>query len=315
MQQDELPLAVRMLVAGTSACIADVATFPLDTAKVRLQVQGEAKAPASGSGGVVQQVIPKLKYKGTAGTVLTIAREEGVRCLYNGLAAGLQRQMCFASVRIGYYDTVKAFYTHHAKNPSKGSPIDILVRCAAGITTGCMAVLVAQPTDVVKVRFQAQLKGEAQRYTGTLHAYKVIGKTEGIVNGLYKGMLPNAARNAIVNVGEIVVYDAVKDFILTKKLMEDNVPCHFTAAVLAGFAATVIASPVDVIKTRYMNAPLGKYKGAIDCAISTVKKEGAKAFYKGFIPSFTRLVSWNICMWITYEQMKRLAVKAYNSPK
>lgn len=29
---------VQLLTAGTSACIADLATFPLDTAKVRLQV-------------------------------------------------------------------------------------------------------------------------------------------------------------------------------------------------------------------------------------------------------------------------------------
>ena len=34
----EAKLWVQLLVAGTSACIADVVTFPLDTAKVRLQV-------------------------------------------------------------------------------------------------------------------------------------------------------------------------------------------------------------------------------------------------------------------------------------
>lgn len=32
------------------------------------------------------------------------------RSLYSGLSAGLQRQMCFASVRIGLYDTFKAIY-------------------------------------------------------------------------------------------------------------------------------------------------------------------------------------------------------------
>lgn len=31
-------LAVQLLTAGTAACIADFITFPLDTAKVRLQV-------------------------------------------------------------------------------------------------------------------------------------------------------------------------------------------------------------------------------------------------------------------------------------
>lgn len=32
--------AVKFVGAGTAACIADLVTFPLDTAKVRLQVRG-----------------------------------------------------------------------------------------------------------------------------------------------------------------------------------------------------------------------------------------------------------------------------------
>lgn len=45
------------------------------------------------------------------GTILTMVRNEGPRSLYNGLVAGLQRQMSFASIRIGLYDSVKHFYT------------------------------------------------------------------------------------------------------------------------------------------------------------------------------------------------------------
>ena len=50
--------------------------------------------------------------KGMLSTILTISRTEGVRALYSGLAPGLQRQMCFASVRIGLYDSVKATYSN-----------------------------------------------------------------------------------------------------------------------------------------------------------------------------------------------------------
>ena len=75
--------------------------------------------------------------------------------------------------------------------------------------------------------------------------------------------------------------------------------------IFSGFCTTVVASPIDVIKTRYMNSAAGEYKGAIDCGIRTVIEEGAQALYKGFTPSFCRLVSWNIVMWLTYEQLKR----------
>ena len=66
----------------------------------------------------------------------------------------------------------------------------VLIRIAAGVTTGALAVTCAQPTDVVKVRLQAQVNvgaGGAVRYNGALHAYKTIAKREGI-QGLWKGM-------------------------------------------------------------------------------------------------------------------------------
>lgn len=52
-----------------------------------------------------------IRYRGVFGTISTMIRTEGPRSLYNGLVAGLQRQVCFASIRIGLYDTVKDFYT------------------------------------------------------------------------------------------------------------------------------------------------------------------------------------------------------------
>lgn len=65
-------------------------------------------------------------------------------------------------------------------------------------------------------------------------------------------------------------------------LSTDNLPCHFVSAFGAGFVTTVIASPVDVVKTRYMNSPSGQYKSAINCAWTMLTKEGPTAFYKGW---------------------------------
>uniref|UniRef100_A0A3B3USM7 Uncoupling protein 2 n=1 Tax=Poecilia latipinna TaxID=48699 RepID=A0A3B3USM7_9TELE len=245
--------AVKFVGAGTAACIADLLTFPLDTAKVRLQV------------------FPAVKYRGVFGTIVTMVRTEGPLSLYSGLVAGLQRQMSFASVRIGLYDSVKQFYT-------KGSDRN---RLLAGCTTGGMAVALAQPTDVVKVRFQAQARSNeyARRYCGTIDAYKTIAKEEGI-HGLWKGTGPNIARNAIVNCTELVTYDFIKDFLLTSTPLSDNLPCHFLSAFGAGLCTTVIASPVDVVKTRYMNSALGQYSSVLNCAAAMMAKEGPLTFLK-----------------------------------
>ncbi|PWA22960.1 hypothetical protein CCH79_00002056 [Gambusia affinis] len=294
--------AVKFVGAGTAACIADLLTFPLDTAKVRLQVQGETSiSEAMGK-------VPAVKYRGVFGTIITMVRTEGPLSLYSGLVAGLQRQMSFASIRIGLYDSVKQFYTKGSDHVSIGS------RLLAGCTTGGMAVALAQPTDVVKVRFQAQARSNeyARRYCGTIDAYKTIAKEEGI-RGLWKGTGPNIARNAIVNCTELVTYDFMKDFLLTSTPLSDNLPCHFVSAFGAGLCTTVIASPVDVVKTRYMNSALGRYSNALNCAAAMMAKEGPLAFYKGFMPSFLRLGSWNVVMFVTYEQLKRALMAANHS--
>ncbi|XP_077597328.1 dicarboxylate carrier UCP2-like [Stigmatopora nigra] len=292
--------SVKFFGAGAAACIADLLTFPLDTAKVRLQVQGEVEKAAGGD--------PK-RYRGVFGTISTMVRTEGPMSLYNGLVAGLQRQMSFASVRIGLYDSMKQFYTRGTESSG------IVTRLMAGCTTGAMAVAFAQPTDVVKVRFQAQarLPDGARRYNGTLDAYRTIARNEG-VRGLWKGCMPNITRNAIVNCSELVTYDIFKEVILKYDLMSDNLPCHFTAAFGAGFCTTVVASPVDVVKTRFMNSGANQYSGAINCALAMLKNEGPAAFYKGFMPSFLRLGSWNIVMFVTYEQIKRGVTQYWESP-
>ncbi|KAJ9599200.1 hypothetical protein L9F63_010331, partial [Diploptera punctata] len=301
----DTPLYLKLLTAGTAACVADFASFPLDTAKVRLQIQGEGRpvvAVNNGGALLVRGGAAGAQYNGLIGTIITITRQEGPRSLYNGLSAGLQRQMCFASVRLGLYDSVKTLY-QQLLDGNRGDSLNVGCRVAAGLTTGALAVLLAQPTDVVKVRFQAQQKQNGPRYKTTMQAYKTIAAQEG-ARGLWKGTFPNVSRNAIVNVSEIVCYDIIKDLLIQHRLMEDAIPCHFTSAVIAGFCTTLAASPVDVVKTRYMNSPKGEYRSAIDCALRMMTKEGPGAFYKGFTPSFCRLVSWNIVMWITYEQFK-----------
>ncbi|XP_059874274.1 putative mitochondrial transporter UCP3 isoform X3 [Globicephala melas] len=262
LKPSEVPptTAVKFLGAGTAACFADLLTFPLDTAKVRLQIQGENQAARS------------AQYRGVLGTILTMVRTEGPRSPYKGLVAGLQRQMSFASVRIGLYDSVKQFYT-----PKGSDHCSITTRILAGCTTGAMAVTCAQPTDVVKIRFQASVHtgpGSNRKYSGTMDAYRTIAREEG-VRGLWK----------------------------------DDFPCHFVSAFGAGFCATVVASPVDVVKTRYMNSPPGQYRSPFDCMLKMVTQEGPTAFYKGFTPSFLRLGAWNVVMFVTYEQLKRALMK------
>ncbi|XP_047423163.1 mitochondrial brown fat uncoupling protein 1 isoform X3 [Sciurus carolinensis] len=252
-------MGVKIFSAGVAACLADVITFPLDTAKVRLQIQGEC------------QVSSGITYKGVLGTITTLAKTEGPMKLYSGLPAGLQRQISFASLRIGLYDSVQEFFTSGNESKHLGSKI------SAGLTTGGVAVFIGQPTEVVKVRLQAQshLHGLKPRYTGTYNAYRIIATTESL-----------------------------------RSLWKDDVPCHLLSALIAGFCTTLLSSPVDVVKTRFINSPPGQYTSVPSCAMTMLHKEGPTAFFKGFVPSFLRLGSWNIIMFVCFEQLKRELMKS-----
>lgn len=70
---------------------------------------------------------------------------------------------------------------------------------------------------------------------------------------------------------------------------------------MAGITACIVGSPVDVLKTRVMNAPSGMYSNPLDCVYKTLMNEGPKAFYKGFIPNACRLAGWNCVMFLTLE--------------
>jgi solute carrier family 25 uncoupling protein 8/9 len=108
----------------------------------------------------------------------------------------------------------------------------------------------------------------------------------------------------VINAAELASYDQVKSSLLAAG-MEDGIPMHLLSGLGAGFVACCVGSPVDVIKSRVMGDSIGKYKGFADCVVQTVKQEGMLAFYKGFIPNFGRLGSWNVVMFLTLEQVKK----------
>jgi len=298
-QPSKLPIWANFLCGGAAACWAEVVTIPLDTCKVRLQIQGELSSSGT------------KKYQNMFHAFGVIMSEEGPTALWKGLVPGLLRQSIFATLRIGLYQPVRDFY-----HPQGGDP-PLYKKIAAGLTTGCIGISIASPTDLVKIRLQAEGKlppGVARRYNGTIDAFSKILRNEGVV-GFWKGVGPNIVRNSIINAAELATYDQVKQTVLANKWMEDGVPAHLVCGTAAGFCATVFGSPADVLKTRIMNQVIGpdgskQYKNAFDCIGKVLKTEGFGAFYKGFWPNFARIGTWNICMFLTFEQLKKELAKA-----
>ena len=85
-------------MASVAGSMGEICTIPLDTAKVRLQIQ---KTPPG--------EIPR--YKGFFGTMGKVASEEGPTALWNGLVPGLQRQVINCGLRVGLYLPVRDMIT------------------------------------------------------------------------------------------------------------------------------------------------------------------------------------------------------------
>ena len=153
---------------------------------MRLQIQGDSGA--------------NDKYKGMIHCLRTVVAEEGLLALWSGLGAGIQRQYVFASLRLGMYEPVRDWIAG-GRDPTLGQ------RILTGLVTGTVAMLIASPTDLVKVRMQAQGKWKLIdpskiRYSGVFDAYGKIYAQEGFL-AFWTGVGPNCVRNAVINAAEL----------------------------------------------------------------------------------------------------------------
>lgn len=72
---------------------------------------------------------------------------------------------------------------------------------------------------------------------------------------------------------------------------------------MAGGVATLFTQPLDVMKTRLMNAKPEQYSGLVDVA-KDISKLGPFGFFKGFIPAFARIGPHTILTFLMMEQLR-----------
>jgi len=228
LDSNSMSIDIRPYVCGgLAAMIAETATFPMDTAKTRLQLQGKT-----------------VEYKGPFQTIRTVVAEEGILNLYKGLSPALFRQAVYGTIKFGLYYTAKDVY--FSFNPSRNESNLANLFCA--IFAGSVSSAIANPTDVVKVRMQA--KG-SQPMGSLFSVFRDIWWKEGVA-GLWRGVCPTAQRSGVVAGVQLPVYDFSRNQLARKRLVPEGAFCNLTASILAGLSACVASNPIDVIRTRLM---------------------------------------------------------------
>ncbi|XP_019086024.1 PREDICTED: mitochondrial uncoupling protein 4-like [Camelina sativa] len=303
---------------GIASVIAGCSTHPLDLIKVRLQLHGEAPSsttvtllrpalafPNSSPAAFLAETtttssVPKI---GPISLGINIVKSEGAAALFSGVSATLLRQTLYSTTRMGLYEVLKTKWS----DPESGK-LSLSRKIGAGLVAGGIGAAVGNPADVAMVRMQADGRlplAQRRNYAGVGDAIKSMVKGEGVTS-LWRGSALTINRAMIVTAAQLASYDQFKEGILESGVIEDGLGTHVVASFAAGFVASVASNPVDVIKTRVMNMKVGAYEGALDCAVKTVRAEGAMALYKGFVPTVCRQGPFTVVLFVTLEQIKKL---------
>ncbi|XP_055385250.1 mitochondrial dicarboxylate carrier isoform X2 [Condylostylus longicornis] len=265
----------RWYFGGLAGSGAVMITHPLDLIKANLQTQKEKMSIIKFTGRVV--------------------REQGVFSLYSGISASILRQMTYSLTRFGMYEVGKEFI------PTDTFGGKLLLAGISGLAGG----FVGTPADMVNVRMQNDVKlpkEQRRNYKHALDGLIRVHREEGFKR-LFSGATTATIRGVLMTVGQIAFYDQTKELLLSTVYFDDNLTTHFTASFCAGSMATGLTQPIDVLKTRAMNAKPGQYNGLMDIVRHTAK-EGPLAFFKGFIPAFLRLGPHTIITFIFLEQLR-----------
>lgn len=271
----------RWYFGGMASCGAACFTHPLDLLKVHLQTQQVAQL----SGGQM---------------AVQIVKKQGFLALYNGLSASLLRQITYSTTRFAIYEVFK-----QRMADSSGS-VPFYKRVGLAGFAGACGGFVGTPGDMINVRMQNDIKlpaDQKRNYKHALDGVVRVVREEGVPR-LFRGASTATFRAVLMTIGQLSFYDQIKGLLLNTPYFSDNLICHFTCSLAAGAIATTMTQPVDVIKTRAMNARPGEFRGLWHIITYTATM-GPLGFFKGYVPAFVRLGPHTIITFIFFEQLRK----------
>ncbi|GFR47022.1 hypothetical protein Agub_g8707, partial [Astrephomene gubernaculifera] len=269
-------IAAANLAAGaTAGCSVELALYPIDTIKTRLQAM-------IGGGG--------LK---------ALLASGGGKGLYAGVWGNLAGVAPASAIFMACYEPTKlAVQARVSEDRQYLGPV------VAGAAAGAASSLIRVPTEVVKQRLQT---GE---FKGAVTAVRTILTREGL-RGLYAGYGAFMLRDLPFDAIEFVAYEQIKKAYGAAVRRELNPGETSLIGAFAGGFTGVITTPLDVLKTRLMTqGASGRYKNLLDATVTIARTEGLSAFMSGWQP---RLMWISLGGFVFFPVLE--AAKKFYAPK
>ncbi|XP_063535502.1 mitochondrial thiamine pyrophosphate carrier-like [Cydia strobilella] len=165
----------------------------------------------------------------------------------------------------------------------------------AGAGAGAFTRAVAQPLDVLKIRFQLQLEPikQGSKYSSVFQALSSIAREEGL-STLWSGHIPAQLLSITYGVLQFTTFEELTT--VCKHANPKFFDSHrhaiiFSNGAVAATVATVLSFPFDTVRTRLIaeQKTHRAYKGFTHAFHTMVRTEGSAALFKGLIPTLGQI--------------------------
>lgn len=164
----------------------------------------------------------------------------------------------------------------------------------AGGVSGFLTRAFTQPLDCIKVRHQLQLepikKNAGAKYTSTVQTLLLMFREEGI-RGLWKGHVPGQILSVTYGTGQFLAYDQFNKQSRRIKFFNDHSNVrHIIGGGFAGAFGMSLATPFDVVRTRFIAQDHGMgYRSLFDAFSTIIRQEGFRGLFRGLVPGITAI--------------------------
>ncbi|KAG5041368.1 hypothetical protein JHK85_013844 [Glycine max] len=194
--KSDIGTAGRLFAGGMAGAVAQMAIYPMDLVKTRLQT-------CASDGGRVPKLVTLTK---------DIWVHEGPRAFYRGLVPSLLGMIPYAGIDLTAYDTLKDLSKRYILYDSDPGP---LVQLGCGTVSGALGATCVYPLQVIRtsitmiLRLQAQPANSTSAYKGMSDVFWKTLKDEGF-RGFYKGLIPNLLKVVPAASITYMVYESMK---------------------------------------------------------------------------------------------------------
>lgn len=280
---------VHAVAGAVGSMTAMTVFFPLDTARIRLQVDESRKS----------QSTPII--------LAEIAQEEGLLSLYRGWLPVISSLCCSNFVYFYTFNTLKKLMVSGKSRPGK----DLFM----GFISGAVNVILTTPMWVVNTRLKlqgAKFRNEdlhQTHYRGIFDAFSQIIAAEGL-GTLWNGTLPSLILvfNPAV---QFMFYEAMKRRVGQggRKISSAEI---FLIGAVAKAIATTATYPLQTVqailrfgqyKAEGKGGVLGSLRNVVFLLMDRIKRHGVLGLYKGLEAKLLQTVLTAALMFVVYEKI------------